>query len=447
MEFCADHRFHEDTLFIILEEDYRFWPKGEDPDGLDDYEERLAKVLAGRARGAVGRAPADVPAAETGAKGERAKGKSKGLRRAGDFHFTPQRGSTDQSCPNHGLKTEVADLIRIATMCHRKGCGDFIWFGWDPSATDRPTWLCKGSHGIMMSKRGAYRLGCAMNANHIERGHIDLVLKHYFCQPGNAAAMNACYIWPPIGSYYCHASGCDPKNFGADKGGRPAGWNLNPAKGTRKSQDVKERDKYVLQWQGTGGKKHKTDRKWMPFPTDEELHTTEYLWRTLPTVVEERVPTPPPNPNNPGENRGGEPNAPPAGSSDQVVLHPNIQWTDRAKRNHRAFNRMHRLREFVDDPDQARLLPTATIHATTQLSHPSTQYPSLVVHHPVRCDLRDPLPPRHTFLTLFVVLVTALSLHTPHPSIHGFSKSAHFWGERPAARSLDSRDWEPTAPS
>ena len=47
VEFCADQRFHEDTLFFVVEEDYRFWPKGEDPDRCDDYDERLTKCRLG----------------------------------------------------------------------------------------------------------------------------------------------------------------------------------------------------------------------------------------------------------------------------------------------------------------------------------------------------------------------------------------------------------------
>ena len=40
----ADHRFPDDTLFMLFEEDYRFWPVGEDPDKADDYELRLRKI-------------------------------------------------------------------------------------------------------------------------------------------------------------------------------------------------------------------------------------------------------------------------------------------------------------------------------------------------------------------------------------------------------------------
>ena len=44
-ELICDHRFPDDTLFMIFEEDYRFWPIGEDPHSCDDYHERLRHVM------------------------------------------------------------------------------------------------------------------------------------------------------------------------------------------------------------------------------------------------------------------------------------------------------------------------------------------------------------------------------------------------------------------
>ena len=36
-----DHLFPHDALFLVFEEDYRFWPEGEDHDDADDYKARL----------------------------------------------------------------------------------------------------------------------------------------------------------------------------------------------------------------------------------------------------------------------------------------------------------------------------------------------------------------------------------------------------------------------
>ena len=34
---CPDKRYPGDTLFIVMEEDFRFWPDGQYPQGMDDY--------------------------------------------------------------------------------------------------------------------------------------------------------------------------------------------------------------------------------------------------------------------------------------------------------------------------------------------------------------------------------------------------------------------------
>ena len=42
---CLDKRLPGDTLFLVFEEDFRFFPIGEDPDGADDYGARMGKVI------------------------------------------------------------------------------------------------------------------------------------------------------------------------------------------------------------------------------------------------------------------------------------------------------------------------------------------------------------------------------------------------------------------
>ena len=39
-----DERMPKDTLFLVFEEDFRFWPVGEDPDRADDFKARLEEV-------------------------------------------------------------------------------------------------------------------------------------------------------------------------------------------------------------------------------------------------------------------------------------------------------------------------------------------------------------------------------------------------------------------
>ena len=85
-------------------------------------------------------------------------------------------------------------------------------------------------------------------------------------------------MYPSMGGYHSHASGCDPENFGEDKGGRPSAWaKENPASGTRVADDPKQRSKFLIQWR-EGGSAH---RLWLPAPTDQELVTTKYRWYSI----------------------------------------------------------------------------------------------------------------------------------------------------------------------
>ena len=135
-DFIMDARFPGDTLFIVMEEDYRFWPAGEDPQGCDNYHERLQQLLqeedAMRRSGAC-RPDEEDFSVEAGGEGEHAKGRGRGIRLAGKYHHTPVPASTNPSDPNHGLQQEVADLIRMATFCSRQKQSEIIWFGWDGS--------------------------------------------------------------------------------------------------------------------------------------------------------------------------------------------------------------------------------------------------------------------------------------------------------------------------
>ena len=93
-DFIMDARFPADTLFIVLEEDYRFWPVGEDPQGCDDYQERLQKILqeedALRRSGAY-RPDEDDFSVEAGGEGEH----TKVVEEASDW----QANTTTRLCP------------------------------------------------------------------------------------------------------------------------------------------------------------------------------------------------------------------------------------------------------------------------------------------------------------------------------------------------------------
>ena len=141
----ADARYPSDTLFLLFEEDYRFWPECEDPDNADQYQRRLQEVVQARkrkehaapARGSVANDPAyRAGQASSSAAGAyrpaiAATGRDEARLRS-EFHYMPKRGGSEWYTPDDGLTGNIADLLRMATFAHRQGCGELIWFGWCP---------------------------------------------------------------------------------------------------------------------------------------------------------------------------------------------------------------------------------------------------------------------------------------------------------------------------
>ena len=167
----------------------------------------------------------------------------------------------------------------MATFAHRSGVGDFIWMGWNCSK-DHPSWLSNGSQAICVSRAGADSLATAMEVGMVARGHIDIMLRDWLRRDGVADEAQACYVYPAVGSYFEHASECDPANFGGEGQTRPAGWDKKSCSiGTRVEDDTKgQRSKYLIKWKGNA--KQKRDREWIPFPKDELLHSKEYEWKS-----------------------------------------------------------------------------------------------------------------------------------------------------------------------
>ena len=88
---CLDKRLPEDTLFMVFEEDYRFFPKGQDPDGCDDYGKRVDKVVKrgfAKAQGFESLPPQSQGAASSSSKSRGKGGKPKPESR---FHSTSSR--------------------------------------------------------------------------------------------------------------------------------------------------------------------------------------------------------------------------------------------------------------------------------------------------------------------------------------------------------------------
>ena len=116
---------------------------------------------------------------------------------------------------------ELCDLVRIASIAHRKGKGDLIWYSW-VGAKGRKTMPSHGSTLVGVSKDGAFKLMAAIQKEK-KPGHFDIWLRDQCCS--EAENLQASYVLPSIGGYDEHISGCDPMNTGEEDGVRPCRWN------------------------------------------------------------------------------------------------------------------------------------------------------------------------------------------------------------------------------
>ena len=260
----------DDTLFWILEEDFRFWPAGEDPDNADNYDDAVAALIAKREELGGGASSSLPPNQET-------PWSSVPERMASQFHTVHRQGNSNETEEEQGFFQDVADVMRIATMCNRHNMGEFIWLSWVPQKT-KPSRIGHGSQCILMTKLGMHSVAEAYRERGLmKRGHIDLVLKDWLLTADEAAKARACYIYPPIGSYTEHPSECDPAQFGEGKT-RPSGFGTweRPCHGTRLPGDATRREKFIIQWR-PGWK----DRPWIPFESEAVLHSERFLWKSF----------------------------------------------------------------------------------------------------------------------------------------------------------------------
>ena len=198
----------------------------------------------------------------------------------------------------------LVDLVRTATCANRNGVGDLIWATWQPAGKGikaaRVTSISSGAMFLMLTPAGAKKIASAMQRIDDEGkvtpstkerpmtpGHFDVQLKEYLMSHGRTSEdpVKYCYIFPPIGNYSTHPSGCDP-NYSKGEG-RPSCWLEKwCCQGTRKSQDRQKRDKYMCQLTRKG------EPTWIGI-VDVEEDGAKLNWKSLWCDPQE----PPPRPN------------------------------------------------------------------------------------------------------------------------------------------------------
>ena len=239
-ELAADARIPDDCLFLVFEEDFRFeQPAGEieteeayraSRSLLQDYKQLALDSLEGI------RPPPPESTRPTS-------------HQYGNMNNQPKEVWT------RGLSQYLEDMVRYATACHRQNVGDVIWCGWVPggpgSNPKRKASIGFGSHFLMVSKRGFATLRRDfVHHEHLRTPtHIDLALKKWMIETWRDS--RACYLWPAIGNYTAHISGCSKEYMTTV---RPSGWGDKwTRQGTRKSHDPKGRTTWITGFSATGG--------------------------------------------------------------------------------------------------------------------------------------------------------------------------------------------------
>ena len=92
---ALDRRLPLDTLFMVFEEDYRFFPDGGDIDGCDNYKVRMVRMLLERKSKGL-HVQESLPLLDSGRTEDQDTGKGSGkVRPESRFHATMSRGSSD----------------------------------------------------------------------------------------------------------------------------------------------------------------------------------------------------------------------------------------------------------------------------------------------------------------------------------------------------------------
>ena len=215
LPYMLDPRHPEDTLFFVAESDYRFYPEDciqdwyqivmdEGRPSLDENLQELSPAPAGNEPSSppgMGDEPSPSPA-EQESEGHTKRRKFQGWQAA--QRTTQQAGKVD-------ISPELRELVQICNRAAMIGRGHFVWLGWCPKGKKRsvPSY---GIHLMAITKYGAQRLNESMTSGQIRKWHWDKVVREWLVKENfqNPKVMGACFVWPSVGYYQTHMSGCEP---------------------------------------------------------------------------------------------------------------------------------------------------------------------------------------------------------------------------------------------
>ena len=219
MPYILDDRHAEDTLFIVAEADHRFYKRdcidpnewlriaGTEHFGRADVVEEYGVKLeeeADQAPGATASNLAAEHAAGASSTWDRHLAEpSAGRKRAYGAWTAGDRPRQQKQEVDMSVTPELKGLVAMANQAAREGCGDLIWYSWNPSTqAGRKRQPGFGSQLLGVSRKGA-RLLQRIMANH-EVMHWDNFIWKLGC---NQMFDVSCYVFPPVGNFVEHMSG------------------------------------------------------------------------------------------------------------------------------------------------------------------------------------------------------------------------------------------------
>ena len=118
LPFIRDKRLPEDTLIMVFEEDFRWFPDDHEP------QKEALSVVAPFAAEPTAAASGSLPAG-----GLRAKSKARSSRAKANWWEVREYGRLADEMPPPGVPQEVADCVRYSILARRKNCGGIalVW--------------------------------------------------------------------------------------------------------------------------------------------------------------------------------------------------------------------------------------------------------------------------------------------------------------------------------
>ena len=277
LPYMADQRHTPDTLFIVCEEDWRLYrTEGEaSPEALAAH---MARWRSPDETCETTWDPQELYAQRCAAvplRGEEQASRTESLRDAKvkpvgrDLYVRRRRPHASEVEPP---SKELQDIVRICTAAHRRGHGGFVWLCYESTAGKNARRRKRApAHGFMavaITAECARKWHQEFNAK-FQFKHWDIAVRDVLeSEPETAERWQASFVYPPIGNYVSHTSGCE-----VGLGRRESSWDkAYVQEGTRRDlQNWKSQHRELFAFAPGGKQCERLAEVLLPEDGDEDL--------------------------------------------------------------------------------------------------------------------------------------------------------------------------------